>query len=172
MKLTSTLVLCLALAPLGLFGQAPATPVSASSKAADDQEKNIQAYIQLLRMDVRKQKAQLMGVVMDLDANESAKFWPIYKDYEAELSMFYDGVQGLIKQYAQNYNNMTPAVADQLATKLLDLEQQRNDLRRKFYQRYKAEMDPIIAARFLQVENQFERIIDLEIASQLPVIDR
>jgi hypothetical protein len=173
MKLTSSLAFCLVLAPLGLFGQGPATPASVSpSKATDDQEKNIQAYIQLLRMDVRNQKTQLMGVVMNLDANQSAKFWPIYKDFEAELSKFYDGVQGLIKNYAQNYSSMTPAVADKLATSLLDLEQQRNDLRRKYYQRYKTEMDPIIAARFLQVENQFERIIDLEISSQLPVIDR
>jgi len=173
MKLTSSLALCLALAPLASFGQAPAKPVTATTpKTADDQEKNIQAYIQLLRTDVRAQKTQLMGVVMGLDADQSAKFWPIYKDFEAELATFYDGVVALVKTYAQNYDAMTPAVADQLATKLLDLEQQRNDTKRKYYQRFKAGTDPITAARFLQVENQLERLIDLEIASNLPVIDR
>jgi len=164
---------CLLAASFGLLAQTTARPASTSAPAAtSDQEKNIQAYIQLLRTDVRAQKTQLLGVVMALDADQSAKFWPIYKDFEAELSTFYDGVVGLIKTYAQNYNSMTPAVADQLATKLLDLEQQRNDTKRKFYARFKSGMDPIVAARFLQVENQLERLIDLEIASSLPVIDQ
>jgi vacuolar-type H+-ATPase subunit D/Vma8 len=66
---------------------------------------------------------------------------------------------------------MTNQKADQLATKLLDIEQQRNDLKRKYYERFKTALDPITAARFLQVENQIERLVDLQIASQLPVLD-
>jgi hypothetical protein len=136
-----------------------------------DREKNLRAYIELLRSDVRNNKAQIMGMVMQLDTGDATKFWPIYKEFEAEYTDFGNEVFALIRSYAVKYNNMTPQVADQLGTKLLDLEQQRNGLKRKYYLKFKEALDPIAATRFLQVENQIERILDLQIASELPVIE-
>lgn len=173
MKTISSLFVSLLLAPLCMNGQATVTPAATSeSPQSPTQEKNIQAYILLLRSDVRKQKAQVMGTVMDLDAGDSAKFWPIYKDFEAELTQFYDSVGVLVKNYSDNFGNVNDALADQLATKLLDLEQQRNDMKRRYYERFKTALDPVVAIKFLQVENQIERIVDLQIASQLPVVER
>lgn len=161
--------------PIGLAAQSTAkhtTPPTAQNHQAglSDQEKNIRAYIELLRTDVRKSKTQIMSAVMQLDAKESVVFWPIYNDFEIDLTKIGDGVLALVKNYTENYDSMTGEVADKLATKLLDLEQQRNDLKRKYYAQFKAALDPITATRFLQVENQLERVIDLQIASELPVI--
>ena len=145
------------------------TPAPTSVKS-DSQELNLRAYVELLRTDVQKSKAQIMGAVMQLDSDDATKFWPVYKQFEADLSKIGDQVVALIKEYAANYEKMTPSVADGLATKLLSLEQQRNELKRKYYQKMKAATDAITAMRFLQVENQLERVVDLQVASQLPVI--
>jgi len=157
-----------------VFGQVPVKSQPAQKSPAPlitDQEKNVRAYIELLRSDIKDNRTQIMGLVMQLDAGDSAKFWPVYKEFEAEYTEFGNEVVALIRNYVAKYDNMTPEVADQLATKLLDLEQQRNVLKRKYYQKVKEALDPIAAARFLQVENQIERILDLQIASELPVID-
>ena len=176
MKLTVSVLLGLVLVWSRLPAQTPVKPVSQpaakSESAVSDHEKNIEAYIFLMRSDLRKEKSQVMSTVMQLDATDAAMFWPIYKDFETDLAKVYDGVVALLKQYATSYDNMTPAIADSLATKLLDLEQQRNDVKRKYYQQFKAALDPITAARFLQVENQIERVIDLQIAAELPVVGR
>ncbi len=58
---------------------------AAASAATDTDKMNIEAYIQLLREDVWEEKAQLMGAVLQLDAAEAAKFWPIFDEYNAEL---------------------------------------------------------------------------------------
>jgi hypothetical protein len=108
---------------------------------------------------------------MQLDSEDAAKFWPIYRDFEVEYTEFGNGVLSLILKYAANYNDMTQQVADELATRLLDFEQERTNLKRKYYQKFKSALDPITAARFLQVENQLERILDLQITSELPVIE-
>ena len=147
-----------------------ATALSAQTAKPDNHELNMKAYVDLLRSDLRSGKAQVMGTVMQLDAGDAAKFWPVYKDFEAELSKIGDQTLGAIKTYAANYDTMKPAIADELAAKLLDLERQRNDLKKKYYQKFKTATDAITAMRFLQVENQLERIIDLQIASELPVI--
>jgi hypothetical protein len=158
---------------LGLHAQDPVNvSLKSDTSVSPDHDKNISAYIELLRHDLRKEKAQVMAAVMQLDADQAAKFWPIYKDYDAEVDKIYDGVLHLVKDYALNYSTMTPEVADGLAARLMDLEQGRVALKRKYYNRFKDTLDAITAARFLQVENQIERIIDLEIASDLPVIDR
>ena len=174
MKYTLWALLSLPFALATLLGQTPVKSPSTQESPASlmtDQEKNFRAYIELLRSDVKKNRSQIVGQVMQLDAGDAAKFWPIYTGFEAEYTEYGYGVLALILNYAANYNDMTPQVADQLAIKLLDLEQERNNLKRKYYQKFKAALDPITAARFLQVENQIERILDLQITSQLPVIE-
>jgi hypothetical protein len=135
-----------------------------------DRDLNIRAYIELLRADVQKEKAQVMGEVMQLDAAQAAKFWPMYKSFETDLAAIGDKIGGLIKDYAANYESMTPTVADNLGDRLLSLEQERNALKRKYWGQMKSALDPVTATRFLQVENQLERLVDLQIASSLPVV--
>jgi hypothetical protein len=145
------------------------TPAPEGAKA-DSHEQNIKAYVEALRHDIRNSKAQIMGAVMQLDSDDATKFWPVYKQFEGELTKIGDQVTSLVHEYVANYDKMTPSVADGLATKLLSLEGQRNELKRKYYQKMKSATDAITAMRFLQVENQLERLIDLQIASELPVV--
>jgi hypothetical protein len=142
-----------------------------SGSVLSGNEMNVRAYIELLRTDLKQSRTQVVGLVMQLDADDATKFWPIYKEFEAEYQRFGDEVVALVRDYVAKYDNMTPQIADRLANKLLDLEQQRTNLKRKYYLKIKAALDPIVATRFLQVENQIERILDLQIASELPVIE-
>jgi hypothetical protein len=167
------------LAATALLAQAPAKNAAGATVSAtvspstpqSDQDLNIKAYILLLRTDLNKTRSQIIGDVMQFDVDQAVVFWPIYKDFQGDLGKVGDQIVDLLKDYVANYDTMTNQKADQLATKLLDIEQQRNDLKRKYYERFKTALDPITAARFLQVENQIERLVDLQIASQLPVLD-
>ena len=143
---------------------------AAAKTPQSDQDLNIQAYIQLLRTDINKSKVQIITGVMQLDSDDSAKFWPIYKDFQDEMGKVGDQIVDLVTSYVKNYNNMTNDLADQMATKLLDIEQQRNEIKRKYYAKFKTALDPVVAAEFLQVENQIEKLLDLQIASQLPTV--
>ena len=170
------IVITWAAATLGtVSGQTPATPAvqpaeMRQSETFSSRELNTKAYIELLRSDLKNTKSQVVGQIMQLDAAQAAKFWPIYKDCEAELTGIGDQIVALVRNYITNYTKMTDAKADELAMKLLDIEQKRGELKRKYYLRMKDGLDSITAARFLQVENQLEKLIDLQIASELPVI--
>jgi len=144
--------------------------VSGKAEAASSQDMNIRAYIELLRTDVRKSKSQIVGAVMDLDTDEASRFWPIYKEFEAEYAKVGDQIVAAIKSYAESYGTMTDAVAADLGDQVLSIEQQRTALKKKYFDRFKEAMGGITATRFLQVENQLERILDLQIAADLPII--
>jgi hypothetical protein len=165
------------LASAGLMAQ---STTQAQSKPANDtqavptsnEELNLRAYTDLLRSDLRKSKSQLIAQVMQFDTDHASTFWPIYKQFEAELSKIGDRTATLVKKYTDNYEQMTNEVAEQMAAEFLNIEQQRNELKRRYYSKFKGALDAVTATRFLQVENQVERIIDLQIASQLPVMER
>jgi len=156
-----------ALAQGGAQSQNAAQPATAS--ATSEQEKNVQAYIELLREDVRHQKAEIMGVVMRLNADQAAKFWPIYSEYDAELAKLNDQRVANIEDYAQSYGQMTDAKADELVQNAFNYRKQRSELLEKYHGRMKASVGSIEAARFVQVESQLLDIIDLQIASNLPI---
>lgn len=144
-----------------------ATPMSAAASA---QEQNIKAYIELLRADVRQQKAEMMGATMVLSASDAAKFWPIYSDYDAELTKLNDQRVANIEEYARTYDQMTDEKADELIQNAMAYQKQRAELLAKTYEKVKQALGAITAARFVQVEHQLLLIIDLQVASNLPVI--
>jgi hypothetical protein len=134
------------------------------------QQKNIDEYIELLRSNVRQDKAEILGAVMQLSAADAAKFWPIYSDYDAELSKLNKQRIDNIQEYARTYDDMTDAKADELIMSAMSYQKQRSELLAKYYGLVKPSIGAIQAARFVQVEHQLLLIIDLQIASNLPLV--
>jgi hypothetical protein len=155
---------------------AVAWPAAASAQAAkpapqdETRELNLRAYSELLRSDLRAQKIAIIAEMMEFTEAEDAKFWPVYREYEAELAKINDDRLKLIRDYAGNYESMTDAIADRLAKGALDLEGRRHQLKVTYYDRFKAALSPKTAAKFLQVENQILLLLDLQIAASLPIV--
>jgi hypothetical protein len=167
---------CVLLSATPIFAQTSAKSTTGAAglgkqDAASNADRNIRAYIELLRTDLKAGKSQIMGEVMQLDTDQATKFWPIYKDFETEYSLLGDQVVAAVKKYAEEFDKMTDATADELGQQILSIEQQRNALKKKYYDRVKQDLGPIVAMRFLQVENQLERIVDLQIAAGLPIVE-
>lgn len=113
-----------------------------------------------------------MGSVMVLSAADAAKFWPIYSEYDKELTKLNDQRVENIKEYARTYNELTDEKADELIQKSLAYQKQRMELLAKTYDRVKEALGGITAARFVQVEHQLLLLIDLQIVSALPVAEQ
>jgi len=145
-------------------------PSKTAAAAQTPEDLNTREYIILLRKDVSAEKARLLGTVMQFDAEDAAKFWPIYRDYDAELNKLNDLRVANIKEYARTYNEMTDAKADELIKSAMAYQKQRDELLGKYYELVKQQLGAITAARFVQVEHQLLMIIDLKIASSLPVV--
>ena len=153
-------------------GKAPATKSQAPpAKDSEEQVKalNLSAYAELLRSDVRAQKVAIITEVMGFTDKEDEAFWPIYREYDLEMAKLGDQRVALIAEYAKNYANVTDELADRLASKALELEARRQELKGQVYQKVKKALSPLTAARFLQVEHQLLLLIDLQIASSLPI---
>src|SRR5829696_8781174 len=67
---------------------------------------NLSAYAELLRSDVRVQKVAIITQVMGFSEGEDKLFWPIYRDYDAQMSKLGDERVALIAEYARSYDQM------------------------------------------------------------------
>jgi hypothetical protein len=158
---------------LALLGFAPAARAQTGEQTAispTSDAQNIQAYVDLLRSDVRQQKAEMVGEVMQLSAADAAKFWPIYSQYDAELTKLNNLRVANIQEYARTYDQMTDGKADELIQKALSYRKQRTELLAKTYEQVRQALGGTTAARFIQVEDQLLLIIDLQIDSSLPIV--
>ena len=156
--------------------QTTKTPQARSAQAAtppsaDPRDVNMRAYVELLRSDIRSQKVAILTEMMAFTEAEDAAFWPVYREYDVELSKINDDRLRLIADYAKNYDKLTDESADRIARGALDLEGRRHALKLKYYDRVKTALSAKQAARFLQIENQLLMLIDLQIASALPVVE-
>ena len=133
---------------------------------------NLSAYAELLRSDIRLQKVAIITEVMGFNETEDKAFWPIYRDYDAQMTKLGDERVALVAEYAKVIDNMTDEAADALARKAIDLEHKRQEAKAKCYDRVKAALNGRAALRFLQVEHQLQLLIDLQIASALPISSR
>src|SRR5262249_13561582 len=112
----------------------------------------------------------ILTEMMDFTEQEDAAFWPIYRQYDTELSALNDERIRNIADYAKNFDAMTDEAADRIVNNALDFEAKRAALKAKYYDKVKAALAAKQAARFLQVENQILQIIDLQISASLPIV--
>jgi len=129
------------------------------------------AYLELLKSDVRAEKIAIVTEVMEFNDAEAASFWPIYREYDRQLQMIVDDRIKMIKQFAAHYGTFDDRRAKKIAEKAFWLESRRTNLKRKFFPRFSKAVGAKRAAQFFQLERQINLLIELQIAAELPLID-
>ena len=76
-----------------------------------------------------------------------------------------------IMKYADNYENMTDTIADELAVKALEIQTQRLAIQKKYYGQMKAALGARVAVRFLQIESMLDDILDIQLGSEIPLME-
>jgi hypothetical protein len=133
---------------------------------------DVNSFIELLRSDLTTEKKAIITEVMDFSEEEAAVFWPEYRNYELDLAKLGDQRVVLIKDYADNLNTMTDDKAQKLINKAFDFREDRLKLQKEYFNKFSKMLLPAKAAKWVQLENQMMLLIDLQIASELPLVEK
>jgi hypothetical protein len=130
------------------------------------------AYFEVMRSQFNANKVAVYNDVLKLTAAEADKFWPIYRDYERELSALADKKLELVRDFfmRQDAGKLTNEDAAVLSEKWLQNAQARLDLWKKYHKKISRAVSPTRAAQFLQMEHQIALFIDIGVASEMPAI--
>lgn len=131
----------------------------------------LNAYIALLKSDVKSRKAGFIREGLRLNEKEAAAFWPIYKSYEADLKRVDDSRRQLIQDLMDNYETMSDDRAKELIKRKLATEGQKVEVKRAYLKRFEKILPGKTLARFLQLEYRFGLLIDLKNTAEIPLIE-
>jgi hypothetical protein len=161
-----------ALALCAMWAQSPASAQDAASQPASNQSSQaaIDQNIELLRKDIRSDKKQLIAANVQLTDAEAQAFWPVYDQYTAELTKIHDERVALLKEYAQGYQTMTDAQADNWVGRALKMDADVAALRLKYQPKFRKLLPAKKAALYAQVERQAQMLIDTHVAIQIPLV--
>jgi len=136
--------------------------ISGANAQTSDAEAD--AMINLLGVQKKEAVAKLVHVT----GKDSVAFWKIYDEYQVGNKATAKFRIGLYEQTAMAYSNMTPAIADSLASKYFGnrMEQEKN--LEVYYNKIKAATNSVIAFEFYQAEVYLLTLIRAQIMSQIP----
>jgi Spy/CpxP family protein refolding chaperone len=142
----------------------------AQASASNDSPTVTDRDIQLLRQDLRSNKKQLIAANLTLTDAEATKFWPVYDQYSAEMTKVGDQKYALIKEYAQNFGSLTDIQAKSLIDRSLALDEAIAQLRIKYVPIVNKVLPGTKTATFFQIDRRITGLIDLQLASQIPLV--
>jgi hypothetical protein len=161
------IVVVLAGAGVALGGTANAQ--TATSRANDPHAIKDQD-LQLLRKDIRSQKKQLVAANLKLTDAEATKFWPVYDRYTADLIKINDRKYALIQEYADHWGTMTDEQASSFLRQWLDVDMAIAQLRQKYVPEVAQVLNGRKTATFFQLDRRISMMIDLQLASEVPIV--
>ncbi len=168
------LLLAIALAGLMLAGpplaaQTSATPTLPPITAAADHALTA-ADLEIIRTELRGDKRTKTAETLALTDAEAARFWPIYDRYVTELTAINNKKYGLIQEYSENYGHYSDAQAIAFITRWLDVDIRAAKLRSKYVPIVGKVLPGNKTASFFQIDRRLTMLINLGLASQLPVL--
>ena len=124
----------------------------------------------MLRRDARSAKKEITAANMNLTTEEATKFWLIYDQYAAEVAKVGDSRVALIKEYAASYSTMTDAQANDFMKRASAIDQQFMATRLKYVPIFEQAISPKKAALWYQIDRRLDLMINLQLASEIPVV--
>ncbi len=169
MKKNIAFSLCFATAVFAATTVLSAQQAPASGKNMTEEQVN-DANLQLMRQDVRSDRKKLVAANLPLTETEATKFWPVYDRYIAETVKVNDSRLALLKEYANSIDTTTEQQADSLIKRWLALDQDDTHLRLKYVPEFEKVISHKKTAMFFQIDRRLSMLIDLQLASQVPLV--
>ena len=132
----------------------------------------VETDLALLRRDLRAEKKKLIALNVPLTETEATKFWPVYDQYAGEMSKVYDEFYSIIKEYAENQKTLTDAQASSMINRWAALQVQQAQTRQRFIPIVEKVIPSRKAALFFQIDRRLYELMDLQIASQIPLVSQ
>jgi len=131
---------------------------------------SVEKDISLLRRDIRSDKKKIIAANLTLTEDEATKFWPVYDQYVAEMTKNNDDFYGLIRDYVANQKTITDAQATTFLKRWSEVQVHQAQTRQKYVPLIEKVIPGRKAALFFQVDRRLYALLDMQVASELPLI--
>jgi hypothetical protein len=127
-----------------------------------------QDYKAMVAKEMKAANMENASALLGFDINENTEVGKVYG--EISKMFFENGSKrfDLIKKYADNKNNLTPAVANELIKESLKLNKERNKIMQKMSKKLGKHLSPANLIALMQYESKKQALIDAALARIVP----
>jgi Spy/CpxP family protein refolding chaperone len=152
------------LAPLALALTLAVLPVMSQA-----QDAGLATDEQILLKQVNTDKKAVFAANLGLTEEESAKFWPIYDEYERAVKPYQDRLLANVNNFAEKYETLTDADAAAMLKEKMAIEKGREAVKQKYTAKVAKVLPPKKALRYAQLETRIQLINATNLYSLIPL---
>ena len=143
----------------------------AGATQASSRKDPVHAYIDSVRIELAQGNVRLINETIGLSDEEAKVFWPLYQEYETELFELGDRRLDLMDRFiaSDEAKELDDSDAQKIAAEWFDLEAARFALWKKYHKLIADRLSPLRAIQFVQTEHRISTVVDIMIASELPL---
>jgi hypothetical protein len=140
--------------------------------APRDAVAQVDTYLEMLRTDIRGETVKILTEVMEFSDADGEKFWPIYREFDVERAKLGDRRVAMLKEYAANFDKLSNEKAKAMSDEYFKLRDDELGLAKTYFKKVEKALGSNSAARFTQVMNQINLLIDVQTAANVPLIGK
>lgn len=130
-----------------------------------------QELLEMIKNDINSERRAIIAEAIKIPIGQETEFWNLYNQMEKELDGLTDKRASNIKKFADNAAVLTDDVANDLAMTYFDIKSSRVKIYKTYYKKITKVMSKVESARFVQVMDQIQLLIDVQIAAEVPLIE-
>jgi Spy/CpxP family protein refolding chaperone len=152
---------------LSLGALAVAQQPQPTGPARQESEEDV---VKAFRADLQSSRAETLAKNLTLTAEQAARFWPVFEQYQKEQNVIMDEHLKGIQKYAESYQNIDDASALALMKAHFDRDARMNVLRQKYLAEFQKVLPTRLAVRVIQIDRRLSLATQMEIAAQIPLV--
>ena len=126
--------------------------------------------VQLTRSAIQAERQAILAANLKLDEQQSAIFWPLYQEYRNALESTISTRVEILNEYFASYETLTDKEALALLEKHIAWEKEFLRVRAEYAKKMSKVLPGKTIARFFQIENKMNIIVEYELAGEIPLI--
>ena len=130
-----------------------------------------QDLLEMIKKDINAERRAIIAEAIKIPIGQETEFWNLYNQMEKELESLTDKRANNIKKFADNAADLSDDVANDLVMTFIDIRVNRTKIYKSYYKKITKVMSKVESARFIQVMDQIQLLIDVQIAAEVPLIE-
>jgi len=143
--------------------------VTTLSPIVHAQDTGLAADEQILLKQIMTDKKAVYAQNLGLTEEESAKFWPIYDEYEAKVKKLSDRFLANLNAFAGKYDTLGEADAAAILKEKMAIEKDRAALKQAYTKKIAKALPAKKALRYAQLETRIDLMVQRNVYGLIPL---
>ena len=126
--------------------------------------------IEISRSIIQAKRQEVLLQTLNLSADQSEAFLPLYREYQNEMAKINDRMLNLTQDIERSAGEITDEQASTMLDEFIKFQKSKLDLQKKYLGKLKKALPATLVARFFQMENRMDAAVQYGLMGSVPLV--